>query len=611
MTIAPAISLPSDLSHAHDGTLGEAPARGGHRPLNTWRRLILPMGVALVIGQFVLISLFAFSWRGAELRQAEGSLQDSVTGLSEHAAQSLNTIDAVLDSFVERALSEGTAWFDGYDETIAARLMDEIANIPHIRGFLTITPAGLLANDYAVRGSRVMDLSDRRYFAVHRDNPEHGLFLSEPMMSRSQGTWFLSASRAVVDDDGEFLGVIAVSVEPMYFSSFYAGLGDSSIDRAIVQGDGTILSAQSENGGSDAGSLIGQAITLPDGLAGSGTSYRGPGLMSADTSLIRVARVPGWDWLIVAEMPVSVALAHWYEEMWVLGTVGALSVLTIVGALAWIGRHHGLLRQAYETISKQKVDLEVQNLRLKESNRSLEEFTYAASHDLQEPLRKIEAFSDCLSSHCGGCLNEGGTDFVTRIRKASTRMRTLIEDLLALSRINTEELDFKPTDLAETFADALHDLEIVAAQSGAHVQIDNALPVVDGDARMLRQLAQNLLSNALKFGRPDVQSQISVTAEIGTRDDGTAVCRVMVCDNGVGFEQRFAERIMRPFQRLNGRSAFKGTGIGLAICTRVVERHGGTLSATGVPDEGATFTAALPLRQRQRPIANSITREDP
>jgi PAS domain S-box-containing protein len=227
--------------------------------------------------------------------------------------------------------------------------------------------------------------------------------------------------------------------------------------------------------------------------------------------------------------------------------------------------------------------------RLKQSNRELEDFAYVASHDLQEPLRKIQAFGDRLHAKYAPELPEQAQDYIVRMQSAAKRMQVLINDLLAFSRVTTKAQPFVPVDLEHVAREVAHDLEIRTHEAGAHVEIGN-LPAIDADPLQMRQLLQNLISNALKFHREGVPPHVAVT---GRADGETA--QLIVADNGIGFDEKYAERIFTMFERLHGRGTYEGTGIGLAICRKIVERHGGEIVARSAPDVGSTFTVTLPM----------------
>ncbi|ABI65073.1 MULTISPECIES: ATP-binding protein [Maricaulis] len=232
---------------------------------------------------------------------------------------------------------------------------------------------------------------------------------------------------------------------------------------------------------------------------------------------------------------------------------------------------------------------------LKRSNSELQEFAYAASHDLQEPLRKIQAFGERLNNKCYDALDETGRHYLERMVDASTRMRRLIDDLLSYSRVNSKTTNFLAVDLSAVVADVLSDLEPRINAEEAKIRVSD-LPAIEADPGQMHQLFLNLLANALKFRRPGVLPSISIEGSVEVGENG-AMARIAVADNGVGFEPRHAERIFGMFERLHGRDEFDGTGVGLATCRKIAERHAGELTAWGEPDAGAVFTLLLPVRQ--------------
>lgn len=231
--------------------------------------------------------------------------------------------------------------------------------------------------------------------------------------------------------------------------------------------------------------------------------------------------------------------------------------------------------------------------RLQQSNRELEDFAYVASHDLQEPLRKIQAFGDLLKSKHGATLDTQGRDYIERMQSAARRMQVLINDLLSFSRVTTKAQPFIPVDLNEIAREVVHDLEIRMHDAAGAMSVGE-LPVIDADPLQMRQLLQNLASNGLKFHRPGVPPHVEIR---GATNDGLA--EITVSDNGIGFDQKYADRIFTMFERLHGKGKYEGTGIGLAICRKIAERHGGEIRAQSTPGEGSTFTVSLPVRQTE------------
>ena len=238
---------------------------------------------------------------------------------------------------------------------------------------------------------------------------------------------------------------------------------------------------------------------------------------------------------------------------------------------------------------------------LQRSNRELEQFAAVASHDLQEPLRKIQAFGDRLRMRFRDQLGEQGQDYIDRMQASAKRMRKLIDDLLEYSRVTTKAQPFAPVNLTEIVREVADDLEARLHQTGGHVEIGE-LPVVQASPLQMRQLFQNLISNALKFRRPDepplVRISVASAAEATSGGSGHGLqCQIVIEDNGIGFEPQYGERIFELFQRLHGREDYEGTGIGLAICRKIVDRHNGHIVAHSTPGAGSRFVVTLPLEQ--------------
>lgn len=240
--------------------------------------------------------------------------------------------------------------------------------------------------------------------------------------------------------------------------------------------------------------------------------------------------------------------------------------------------------------------LQLQAQQLASSNRELEEFARVASHDLQEPLRKVQAFGDRLRDRYAENLPDAGRDYVDRMLNATARMQTLINDLLTFSRVTTRGRPFERVDLAKVAGQVLSDLEVRVEETSGVVHLNN-LPTIDADSTQMRQLFQNLISNALKYHRAGTPPVVNVTARI---TEGGRICRIEFVDNGIGFESKHAQRIFAVFQRLHGRGEYEGTGVGLAVCRKIAERHRGTIEAHGEPGEGATFVVTLPATQENK-----------
>lgn len=247
--------------------------------------------------------------------------------------------------------------------------------------------------------------------------------------------------------------------------------------------------------------------------------------------------------------------------------------------------HRTLERQARDYAAK-----------LERSNRDLQDFAHAASHDLQEPLRKVRTYAHRLRDRLSEeVLDERSVGYLQRMVEAVERMQDRIDDLLQLARVGRAEPDPRPVSLNDIVSEVLADLEVAIQETDARVSVE-PLPEVVADASQLGILFQNLVANAVKFRKPGEAPTVRIRPLEPTVDEhGATVRRIVVEDDGIGFEQQYAERIFTPFQRLHGRNEYEGSGVGLALCRRIAEHHNGWITAEGVPGEGSRFTLALPM----------------
>jgi signal transduction histidine kinase len=259
-------------------------------------------------------------------------------------------------------------------------------------------------------------------------------------------------------------------------------------------------------------------------------------------------------------------------------------------------------KRALNMLRVREVELQRLLRRLERSNRDLQDFAYITSHDLQEPLRKIQAFGDRLSHRYNGQLGEEGVMFVNRMTTSAKRMQNMINDLLQYSRVSTRGGQFASVPLNEVISDVLLDLELRIHETGGTIELED-LPVIEADEGQMRQLFMNLIGNSLKFHRPGVPPVIKISGKMVRSDneDQERQEQVVVCveDNGIGFEEKYLDRIFQPFQRLYSKDTYEGSGIGLAICRKIADRHGGEITAQSTPGMGSRFIITLPLIQKK------------
>jgi light-regulated signal transduction histidine kinase (bacteriophytochrome) len=256
-------------------------------------------------------------------------------------------------------------------------------------------------------------------------------------------------------------------------------------------------------------------------------------------------------------------------------------------------------RQAEQALSEYALDLE-------HRNRELQDFANIASHDLQEPLRKIQIFSDLLIRRYIGELDDRACFYLQSMNESASRMQGLLRDLHSYSQVITRGKPFVRTDLVEIFQRVTKDLDYQIEKSEAKIEV-NSLPVIEADPTQMYQLFQNLLSNSLKFHKPGQKPFIRIETKniqrnatsVNKMTNDSKTCEILFKDEGIGFDEKYLDRIFQPFERLHSVGEYEGTGMGLAICRKIVERHGGAITAASIPGDGATFIIHLPYQQKE------------
>lgn len=256
--------------------------------------------------------------------------------------------------------------------------------------------------------------------------------------------------------------------------------------------------------------------------------------------------------------------------------------------------------QMHNQILEEQV--QVRTAELERSTVELTDFAYIASHDLQEPLRKIIAFGDRLAGKFGSILGNTGKDYIDRMQKSALRMKSLIDSLLQFSRVTSDSAPFQQIDLNEVVAEVLSDLEVQIERTKGKVEVD-ILPNIEGEQFQMRQLFQNLISNGLKYHSEDRAPVIKIKYAGFDKDQE----EINIEDNGRGFDEKHLDRIFRPFERLHGHSEYGGTGMGLAICHKIVTHHKGQITAKSQPGKGATFIMRLLLSREKNDAEKNIT----
>ena len=308
------------------------------------------------------------------------------------------------------------------------------------------------------------------------------------------------------------------------------------------------------------------------------------------------------------ELKVAREKGRFEDEGWRIRKDGSRFWANVVITALWTddGRHIGFTKVTRDLTERRRheEELRLSEQRLERAyeevsrrNRELRDFARVASHDLQEPLRKVGTFAELLDSEYRDVLEDTGRLYIERIRYAAARMSDLINDLLSYSRVSTQQMPLQAVDLNSILEDSIGDLQVLLEESDGTVDRE-PLPTIQADPTQMRQLFQNLVGNALKYHRPGVAPHVRVSAEIRPAPDAAdagKIAEIRFEDNGIGFDEQHVDAIFEPFKRLHTSGEYEGTGLGLAICKRIVERHGGSMTARSRPGEGSTFIVTLPI----------------
>ena len=272
------------------------------------------------------------------------------------------------------------------------------------------------------------------------------------------------------------------------------------------------------------------------------------------------------------------------DSLLMLGTfMGAIFIAALCAAARAVQRREAAARRGAEEELRKKTS------QLADSNKELASFASIVSHELQEPLRKMLTFSELIAP-AGKAIGPEDEENLQRVKQAARRMQKLVEDILSLSRVTTQTQPFEAVDLNMLVDEALVDFTDMLHQIGGTITVDR-LPIVQGDPKQLHRLFVNLISNALKFRRKDEALKITVSS----RQVNAGFMEITMKDNGVGFDEQYVDKLFKPFQRLHRPSEYPGSGIGLAICRRILQRHGGAIEAHGKAGQGASFIMTLPV----------------
>lgn len=553
------------------------------------------------IAAIIVVSVLTALWGWRILRDRAVDLQNAdtlVTALARtaqhHAEGSVRSIAGLLDETADRI--DPATWPEpGQEEWVQARL----TGYPEIRNFQVTDAHGrMVGPPVARRGetmtSTVADFSDREYFtAIARQFPDVQLIIGRPVISRVSGKNSLPMARAIVGKNGEFAGMVVAGIDPLFFRDMMESvLVEPEGGAALIRADGTFL-ARMPNHDQALGNSVATSplfrehlARTPDGIG------RFVSVADGNTKIVAYRTLANFPLVVTVGITERTALARWHAQMFVEAVVLSVVAICLFG-LAWLyDLRSASSNRLTEELAAHRDMLECQvaerTAHLAASNAELEQFAYVASHDLQEPLRTITGFLQLLERRYRGQLDSEADEFIQFAVTGAKRMSTLINDLLAFSRVGRSETPDEPCDTEALAQAAAKSLGSAVAECGATIAI-GALPKVWCRPTELQSLLLNLMGNAVKYRDDSRAPVITVSATPGK--DGMVVFSVR--DNGIGIEPQYHERIFGVFQRLHPRDRYEGTGIGLALCRKVVERHGGTIWVESQLGQGTAMLFTL------------------
>ncbi|MBC7908002.1 MAG: two-component sensor histidine kinase [Rhodospirillaceae bacterium] len=542
-----------------------------------------PMRRMLALLVFVNVFVYALVWFSLDASYRQFQERAAITSrntnrlVSQSIAGDLNRIDLALQTVVDevkRQKTLGRGLLPGQEmNEFLTRLRSRLPMADSVR--ITNGQGEIIAGSGGVPpGNTVVD---RDYFVHLRDDPKAGMAVSQPVLGRISGKWVVIFSRRLETPDGRFDGVVNAPVTIDWFEQKFGDLEVGPNGVVVMRGDASrdfdILARFPH------ADLIGQtkvSATFRSMIAANpqGGTYEARAGGDNVQRIFSYQPIAGYPLVTLVGLATEDYFTEWWREAGKVVLLAAVfSAVTILGGM-------GMLR-AWRS-------LELRTAELARSNADLEQFAYVASHDLQSPLRNIGSYSQLLARRYKGKLDDDADEFITYIVDGVQHMSEMITDLLDYARVSTLPLQPVPVDLTRTADNVLHLLDGAITAAGATIQI-GPLPVVLADFHQMESVFQNLMENALTYRRTETPLRIEVTAtEI---EDG--FWRMAVHDNGIGIDPQYHDKIFVIFQRLEPNKFPKGTGIGLALCRRILHRFGGHIWAESKVGEGTTFFFTL------------------
>lgn len=517
------------------------------------------------------------------VRNSEKVTRDYVRLLEEHSKRTIDSADLLVLRLIDRIVAQGHLPNPGDFDTERC-LMAAMANAsPQTETLYLVDPSGRLFLASRPIPAVAQDVSGRDFFQVLKNGPDN-LFVGKVIRDPFTTNYTFPVARRITDAQGRFLGVAVATIPNLYFKEFYHNLAvGSSPAMGVYKMDGSILVREP---------ILKEEDVVNRNLSSSKiyTHYLRQSSIGtyhdtiSDDNVMRIVsyrKIENPPLLVWMSIGKADALSDWYWRAWRNAGIAFVTILVMIG-LTWM-----VLRAVkHEEFARE--DLERANDSLRRSNADLEQFAYIASHDLQEPLRQIGSYVQLLERRYKDKLDDDAVTFINYTVEGVKRLQGLIHELLAYSSVGTRRSPFAETNLTDLARRAIMHLSGDIKNSGAEVMVEN-LPKLTVDAPQIEAVFQQLVSNGLRFQPKGAVPRLRIWAE-EHKDDWV----LSVKDNGIGIDPQYFDRIFLIFKRLHSRADYPGDGIGLALCQRVVERHGGRIWVESETGQGAIFRFSLP-----------------
>lgn len=537
-----------------------------------------------IVALVAFVNLFVFALIAMSL---EGSFQQyrdraAVTSrntnrlVSQGIANDIDRLDLALMAVVDEYSRQSQGYVPGWSamRPFLARLQSRLPMADALR--IAQADGELVVGSDIVRPG--ISIADRGHFKKLRDDPKAGLIISEPILGRVNGRWELVFGRRLVSPQGEFAGAVFATIIIEWFTQRFNSLEVGAHGAVVLRGDASRnfdLLARFPAAGFVGQTKVSETFQAAIAANPHGGTYQARAGADDILRTFSYAAVGDYPLITLVGFATEDYLGEWWRELFKLTALGAVFVLaTIAGGVAMF--------RTWRTLEQQTEELA-------RSNADLEQFAYVASHDLQTPLRNIASFTQLLERRYRGQLDADADEFINYIVGGAKHLSRMISDLLDYARIRAADQKSMPVDLGSVVATVLAELrpELVAAEANVTV---GELPVVDAEPIQMERLFRNLIDNAIRYRDSERSLQISIDA----RSEGGGIWRLAVRDNGVGVAPEYQARIFVIFQRLEPAKSPSGTGIGLAICRRIIFRFGGRIWIESEEGKGSSILFTLP-----------------